>query len=207
MAFMPEDGVARGLRPLPVAEETISEPEEVTWVKAARNGDREAFTCLYYRYARLVHGVLLAKVPISDVDDLVQDTFIVAWKRIASLREPSSFGAWIATVARNLAHDHHRRAAPEDSLHENAAEDFVSSEPCADGKNLDAREVLEALRALPETYREILILRLVEGLSGPEIAARTGLTHGSVRVNLHRGMEQLRAKLKAGSGGSKKERQ
>jgi RNA polymerase sigma-70 factor (ECF subfamily) len=40
-----------------------------------------------------------------------------------------------------------------------------------------------------------LILRLVEGMTGPEIAARTGMTHGSVRVNLHRGMEQLRAKL------------
>ena len=49
--------------------------------------------------------------------------------------------------------------------------------------------------SLSETYRETLILRLVEGMTGPEIAARTGMTHGSVRVNLHRGMEQLRAKL------------
>jgi RNA polymerase sigma-70 factor (ECF subfamily) len=49
--------------------------------------------------------------------------------------------------------------------------------------------------SLSESYRETLILRLVEGMTGPEIAARTGMTHGSVRVNLHRGMEQLRAKL------------
>ena len=49
--------------------------------------------------------------------------------------------------------------------------------------------------SLPDAYRETLILRLVEGMTGPEIAARTGMTHGSVRVNLHRGMEQLRAKL------------
>ena len=204
MAGMPEDGVARSPVSFP-AETTISEPEEVRWVKAARDGDREAFTCLYYRFARLVHGVLLAKVPVSDVDDLVQDTFMTAWKRLASLREAGSFGPWIAAIARNLAHDFHRRAAPDDSLIEDAAEEFVSREPRADGKNLEAREVLEALRGLSETYREILILRLVEGMSGPEIAARTGLTHGSVRVNLHRGMEQLRAKLKA--GGSSKERQ
>jgi len=51
--------------------------------------------------------------------------------------------------------------------------------------------------SLSETYRETLILRLVEGMTGPEIAARTGMTHGSVRVNLYRGMEQLRAKLSA----------
>ncbi len=54
---------------------------------------------------------------------------------------------------------------------------------------------LAVLRTLPETYREPLMLRLVEGMTGPEIAARMGLTHGSVRVNLHRGMRMLREKL------------
>ena len=55
--------------------------------------------------------------------------------------------------------------------------------------------ILDAIRNLPDAYREILILRLVEGMTGPEIAERTGLTHGSVRVTLHRGMHQLRARL------------
>jgi RNA polymerase sigma-70 factor (ECF subfamily) len=54
--------------------------------------------------------------------------------------------------------------------------------------------LLNAVRQLPEAYREPLILRFVEGMTGPEIAARTGLTHGSVRVNLHRGMQLLREK-------------
>ena len=54
--------------------------------------------------------------------------------------------------------------------------------------------LLKALRDLPDAYREPLILRFVEGMSGPEIAAHTGLTHGSVRVNLHRGMQMLRQK-------------
>jgi RNA polymerase sigma-70 factor (ECF subfamily) len=58
-----------------------------------------------------------------------------------------------------------------------------------------AIKILDAIRSLPDAYRETLILRLVEGLTGPEIAARTGMTPGSVRVNLHRGMEQLRAIL------------
>jgi RNA polymerase sigma-70 factor, ECF subfamily len=48
---------------------------------------------------------------------------------------------------------------------------------------------------LPEAYRETLVLRLVEGMTGPEIAARTGLTAASVRVNLHRGMKLLRERL------------
>ena len=63
-----------------------------------------------------------------------------------------------------------------------------------------AAAILEAVLSLSQAYRETLILRLVEGMTGPEIAARTGMTHGSVRVNLHRGMEQLRAKLSASRG-------
>ena len=55
--------------------------------------------------------------------------------------------------------------------------------------------MLAAIRGLPEAYHEPLILRLVEGMTGPEIAARTGLTAGSVRVNLHRGMQMLRERL------------
>jgi RNA polymerase sigma-70 factor, ECF subfamily len=55
--------------------------------------------------------------------------------------------------------------------------------------------VLEVIRGLPEAYRDTLLMRLVEGMSGQEIADRTGLASGSVRVNLHRGMKLLREKL------------
>jgi RNA polymerase sigma-70 factor (ECF subfamily) len=59
----------------------------------------------------------------------------------------------------------------------------------------EAAKVLAAIRSLPDAYKETLILRLVEGMTGPEIAERTGLTPGSVRVNLHRGMQQLRERI------------
>src|ERR1035438_4478562 len=75
------------------------------------------------------------------------------------------------------------RPAPVFPIHVSAA---------ADARNLAA---LEAIRALPDAYRETLMLRLVEGMTGEEIAARTGMTPASVRVNLHRGMKQLRQKL------------
>jgi RNA polymerase sigma-70 factor (ECF subfamily) len=60
---------------------------------------------------------------------------------------------------------------------------------------VDAARALAAIRALPCAYRETLMFRLVEGMSADEIAQRTGLTSGSVRVNLHRGMRLLREKL------------
>jgi RNA polymerase sigma-70 factor (ECF subfamily) len=60
---------------------------------------------------------------------------------------------------------------------------------------MEALLVLATIRTLPMAYRETLVLRLVEGMTGPEIAAQTGLTTASVRVNLHRGMKLLRQKL------------
>jgi RNA polymerase sigma-70 factor (ECF subfamily) len=65
----------------------------------------------------------------------------------------------------------------------------------------EAAVILAVVRTLPEPYREPLILRLVEGMTGPEIAARTGLTHGSVRVNLYRGMQLLRERLARAASG------
>jgi len=142
----------------------------------------------------MVHGVVLAKVPVADVDDLVHDVFIRALRRLSTLRDKGSFGAWLAAIARNVANDYHRRSVPEEPLTDDMSENEIQA-GMSRGDHEPAAAILEAVRSLPDAYREPLILRLVEGMTGPEIAARTGMTHGSVRVNLHRGMEQLRAKL------------
>jgi RNA polymerase sigma-70 factor, ECF subfamily len=194
------DLLAAGLERRPVREQSAPEvSEDAMLVAAARDGDRAAFGRLYDRYARMVHGVLLAKVPVGEVDDLVQEVFLLALRRLAALREAASFGAWLAAIARNLANDYYRRSVPEDQLADDTSENDVERGNTDGHKQDSAAAVLDAIRSLPDAYRETLILRLVEGMTGPEIAARTGLTHGSVRVNLHRGMQQLRAKLSPGS--------
>ena len=97
-------------------------------------------------------------------------------------------------IARNRANDYHRQSHSAAGSTKMFAEDEVEILE-ATGSELCAETALELIRTLPATYRETLILRLVEGMTGPEIAVRTGLTPGSVRVNLHRGMQQLREKL------------
>jgi len=161
----------------------------VELVAAARDGDEGAFASLYHRFARMVHGILLARVPRDEVDDLVQDVFITAWYRLDSLRDTGAFAAWLAMIARNRAADYHRRAPATAELDEQ-----IPAPDCPE-EDRRAAEVLEIVRSLPEAYRETLVLRLVEGMTGEEIAERTGLTHASVRVNLHRGMKLLREKL------------
>lgn len=156
-------------------------------VDEAKDGSQSAFGALYQQYARLVHGILLARVPRSEVEDLVQDVFLVAWKRLRSLRDANAFSGWLAMIARNQAIDYHRKAPKLTEL-----EPGMLRQSAPDPAAL---AVLDTICALPEAYRETLILRLVEGLTGPEIAAQTGLTPDSVRVNLYRGMKMLRERL------------
>jgi RNA polymerase sigma-70 factor (ECF subfamily) len=178
----------------------ISEPMTETraddaLVNAARAGDRSAFGLLYDRYARMVHGILLCRVPPREVDDLVQEVFLLVLRKLDSLRDISRFGAWLCTITRNRANDYYRNASRVEQPMEPEEEERVESRSNDHAVEQEAAMTLAVLRTLPEAYREPLMLRLVEGLTGPEIATRMGLTHGSVRVNLHRGMQMLREKL------------
>jgi RNA polymerase sigma-70 factor (ECF subfamily) len=162
--------------------------QEATLVRAAQGGDRVAFGTLYERYGRLVHGIILAHVHYHDAEDVMQDVFVKALEQLHNLREPAAFCGWLISIARRAAADHRRMR--KSML--NPGRLLAGRTPPA---ALESFAILEAIKRLPESYRETLILRLVEGMTGPEIAARTGLTADSVRVNLCRGMKLLRACL------------
>jgi RNA polymerase sigma-70 factor (ECF subfamily) len=173
---------------------TIIEPklQEAALVRAAQSGDRAAFGTLYQEYGRLIHGILLAHVSYQDAEDLMQDVFMKALKQLPALREPAAFAGWLMAIARRTASDFLRARKTTIPLGP-----FFQERRAPQG---EAFAVLAIIQQLPESYRETLIFRLVEGMTGPEIAARTGLTPDSVRVNLCRGMKLLRDQL----GGSAK---
>ena len=156
-------------------------------VERARGGDRAAFADLYRRYSRMIHGILLSRIPRIEVEDMVQDVFLAALQQLSGLREAAAFGGWLAAIARNRATDYLRQAPRMTEL----PPDLATPNP----DRAEAVFVMSVIRRMPDAYRETLTLRLVEGMTGPEIAALTGLTEGSVRVNLHRGMKQLREQL------------
>jgi RNA polymerase sigma-70 factor, ECF subfamily len=189
----------RAVTTAPASEATV----DSALVLAAREGDRAAFGGLYARYARMVHGILFARVPASDVDDLVQDVFLRALPKLRDLRDVARFGPWLAAITRNRANDYHRQTRAVAAVTESLSEDEDEVPASNTAPAAEAAAILALVRSLPEAYSEPLILRLVEGMTGPEIAARTGLTPGSVRVNLHRGMQQLREKLSQASLGGK----
>jgi RNA polymerase sigma-70 factor (ECF subfamily) len=141
----------------------------------------------------MVFGILLSRVRRVDAEDLSQEVFLAAWKGLPTLRSDAHVGGWLATIARNAAARHHQRARP-------APEPLPEALPDRRGRTAqreaEGAELLEVLRGLPETYRDSLVLRLVEGMSGPQIAELTGLSPGSVRTHLARGRELLREALR-----------
>ncbi|MCA8951719.1 MAG: sigma-70 family RNA polymerase sigma factor [Planctomycetes bacterium] len=170
-------------------------PDLAGLVQLAQRGDRAAFATLYADFAAVVHGILLARCGAGEADDLTQELFMRAFEQLPELREPAAFPGWLCAAARNASIDHlrARRRHPRTSADALPELSDRGATPVEAATNRDlAAAVLACVRKLPEAYRETLVLRLVEGLSGPQIADRTGLTHGSVRVNLTRGMALLR---------------
>jgi len=189
---MPDSGMTRNIFFFAKSETTAATAAQKTSAQAqiverVCQGDEEAFGELYKMFAPMVHGIILARVPRDEVADIVQEVFLSAFKNLHTLREKAAVGAWLAMIARNRAAEFYRSARPTEEL----SEDLRQKENCS----AEAREILKTIRSLPDTYRETLVLRLVEGMTGQEIAEQTGLTPESVRVNLHRGMKLLREKL------------
>lgn len=156
-------------------------------VSATGASAEQVFDDLYKGYGPLVHGILLARLPREEVPDVLQDVFLAAYRNLDSLRDKNAAAGWLVKIARNHAANFYRRSRRTEELTDEVA-----------GRNdlhSEAVEVLRAIKTLPDAYCETLILRLVEGMTGEEIARQTGRTPESIRVNLHRGMTMLRQKL------------
>ncbi len=175
---------------MPDANTAVAPDAEVElWVRQAGKGSQHAYARLYDRFSPLVHAILLGRFRPALADDLTQECFVTAFARLSQLNESGRFGPWIAAIARRIkppAEDSRRMVAVTDQLADNEALPEEVTE---------AHRMLQAVATLPEAFRDTLMMRLVEGMSGPEIAAATGMTHQSVRVNLHRGMARLRQAL------------
>jgi RNA polymerase sigma-70 factor (ECF subfamily) len=149
----------------------------------------------------VVHGIALAHVGPADADDVTQEVFVRVLQALPTLRDPAAFPGWIAGTARNAALDALRRRTRRPAA-EPLPDDLPS--PRADAPEPDAdqaadavrRRVLAALARVPDTYRETLYLRFAEGLTGLEIAERTGRSPGALRVHLCRGTALLRQELR-----------
>jgi len=181
-------------------------------VSQLRRGDLNALSTLMARYQNRVYRYLLRLVrQPAEADDLFQQTWLRVAEKIRSYDPARNFGAWLFTLARNLAFDHLRRIQPrsldeplaEDSPDETMVSRMASGEP-GPFDRLMARERASHLAAafenLPVNYREVLSLRFEEEMKLEEIAVVLGAPLSTVKSRLRRSLEQLREALEKGRG-------
>lgn len=178
---------------------------EVDLVRTARNGDRPAFEELVRRTSRLVFARLYLETGDAHrAEDLLQETLLTAFRKLPSLSDPRTFRAWLMTIAQHVVIDAARRdqrfkrSAPLASSASLAAVAGNVPPPEETAQRDEMRgQVLAILRSLPEEYRLPLTLKYIAGADYETIQIQLGLTNGSLRGLLHRGLNMLRAKLPA----------
>ncbi len=179
---------------------TALPPDDVL-VRRAQAGDAEAFGQLYERYVDDVYRFFYYRLfDRQEAEDLTETTFLKAWQGLGRLRvEPGlNVKAWLLRIARNLWIDRHRTAremAPLEAVIHKPQGEPDPEEALLAQENRE--ELSQALAALPETLREVLVYRFIHGLSHREIAELMGLQEGHVRVLQHRALQRLRRWLEA----------
>ncbi len=147
---------------------------------------------------------------MTEVEDLAQDTFLRAFRKLASLRDPTAFSSWLLGIASHVCVDWHRARRRIASLDDAQAAEpdarlvglyrSAPEQPDAAVEQQEAaRLVLESLDRLPEAYRVTVVLKHMEGLSCQEIAERLGLALGTVTSRLARAYKLLRDRLERAS--------
>lgn len=162
-------------------------------------GSRSAQAELYRRHVGMVTGLSHRLLGGSEVDDLVQDAFVAAFSSLASLREPQAFAKWLGSIVclqarKRIRRRRLRRRFFLDRSDAIAADQFVSSDAPPDVA-AELRTLYAILEDLPADVRIALVLRRVEGLTIPEIAAQTGRSPATVKRRLQDGEVLLSARL------------
>jgi RNA polymerase sigma-70 factor, ECF subfamily len=172
-------------------------PEQAIY-RAALQGDRDAFEMVIRSTSRnlfaIAYGILQSR---EEAEDVVQDTFVKAWKSRWRVRDSAKLRVWLGTIARHRARDLARKRRPE-ALPENfESDETVSFDGSATGKGADLDgEVRSALAQLPELHRAAVTLRYFEELDYGTIEQTLGLTNGALRGILGRALGLMRKKLK-----------
>ena len=180
----------------------------------AQAGDMTAFEALVGRHEEKVYGLALRMTRSeADAAEITQDTFLSAYQHLAEFRGEAAFGSWVHRIAANNALMRLRRQRVVDMVSDDAlaGPEFTERGSLADGPESDwskraddkiledelGRAIQTATDALPEGYREVFLLKDVEGLSYEEISEMVGISIPAVKSRLHRARLALREAIDA----------
>src|SRR5207302_90467 len=173
---------------------------EIALVRCAKEGDRAAFEELVRRTSRLVFARLYLETGDTHrAEDLLQETLLTAFRTLGQLSEPGKFRAWLLRIAQHTAIDAARRDQRRKRVRDAGPASARPRQTAGPAEAVEREElrqqVLSVLRSLPEEYRLPLTLRYLAGADHETIQMQMGLTNGSLRGLLHRGLKMLRAEV------------
>lgn len=184
----------------------VSPPDLAAALEQARRGDRDAFRVLVERHATAVFRLAYRMTGNqTDAEDMVQETFLRAWREIRRFDGRASFGTWLHRICANRTVDFLRSrnrwqpaiaagSEPEHDPFRNMPSELPSPERSA--RNAQASAMLEpALAALSEVERTAFVLRHYEGLPIDEVASALGVQPGAARHSIFRAVRKLRRAL------------
>ena len=182
----------------------MSDSDEALVIKS-RGGDRAAFEELVRRTARLIYTrAYLESGDVHRAEDLVQETFLIAWRSIRQVKDPSGFRPWLLSVLHSAVVDSIRRESRKkrgggergaDSAAMLKLADAAATPPESAQQSEERSRALSILRSLPEEYRQVLMLRYLAGADYETISRQLALSNGSLRGLLHRGLAMLRSQM------------
>lgn len=160
-------------------------------IEAARGGDEKALVSLLAAAQPDVRRYAARNCRASDIDDAVQETLLLLYRRVGTLRAVTSFSAWIFAVAKRACLRLLRMGA---AVGDTGADDMEARLAHLAPEDLRI-DLCRAIQSLPEHYREVILLRDIEELSIDEIAAVLALTRESVKARIHRARLMIREYL------------
>src|SRR4051794_17551757 len=188
------------------ASDGAAESESVSdhsLVAKLRRGDDRAFETLYQRYHRRIHAYVLGMVKDHQrAEDVTQEVFVSALRRMRATERPIAFKPWVYEIAKNACIDQFRRSKRTEEVSFDADEGLapseygrlVSPEPVPDAAlaaKHELEQVVGAFGGLSDAHHEILVLRELEGLSYREIGEKMGMSRAAVESTLFRARRRL----------------
>jgi RNA polymerase sigma factor (sigma-70 family) len=184
-------------------ESATAEPSDHSLVRAVRKGDDRAFEALYSRYQRRITGYVYGMVKDHGrAEDITQEVFVSAFRRMRATERPIAFKPWIYEIAKNACIDAYRRGRraeevsfdADDRLSPSDYGRLVATGPGPDAA-VDAKQDLDhlcgAFGGLSDTHHQILVMRELEGLSYKDIGERLGMSRPAVESTLFRARKRL----------------
>lgn len=173
---------------------TVAVERDALLVRRSLTGDEAAFEGLYRRHVGRIHSLVRRMTSPDRADEVTQDVFVRAWRKLASFRGESAFGTWLHRLAVNVALTDRRRERSRNGwLHgDDEVLQFIGTTTAHPGVSLDLES---AIARLPVGARQVFVLHDIEGWKHEEIANRLGVAPGTSKSQLSRARQALRRML------------